>query len=188
VPKGDVPTEWYSPTQPFPVKPARPLSRVDFSVERDLVRPEDTSAAHVEACKAVMQKNGGFANAGPFTPFNYHEDGTPPKSTIQFPGGTGGVNWGGTSGDPKNTKSKSGFPGARLEITSVARSASAPVAHSDAQPTVVIPEAGLLSNGQRSPGSVFGITRVLGVSVIALGVVFWLFLAGMLIALVARMA
>ncbi|HVZ21866.1 MAG TPA: PQQ-binding-like beta-propeller repeat protein, partial [Vicinamibacterales bacterium] len=100
VPKGNVPTEWYSPTQPFPVKPARPLSRVDFNVDRDLVRPEDTSEAHVEACKAVMAKNGGFMNEGPFTPFLYHEDGAPPKSTIQFPGGIGGVNWGGTAGDP----------------------------------------------------------------------------------------
>jgi quinoprotein glucose dehydrogenase len=99
VPKGDVPTEWYSPTQPFPVKP-RPLSRVDFNKERDLVRPEDTSAQHVAACQALMDKSGGFFNAGPFTPFNFHEDGAPPKSTIQFPGGTGGVNWGGTATDP----------------------------------------------------------------------------------------
>ena len=31
VPKGNVPGEWYAPTQPFPIKPARPLSRVDFN-------------------------------------------------------------------------------------------------------------------------------------------------------------
>src|SRR4029453_6412023 len=43
VPKGNVPGEWYSPTQPFPVKPARPLSRVDFNKDRDMVRAEDTS-------------------------------------------------------------------------------------------------------------------------------------------------
>jgi quinoprotein glucose dehydrogenase len=30
VPKGDVPDEWYSPTQPFPVKPARSFGRVAF--------------------------------------------------------------------------------------------------------------------------------------------------------------
>ena len=33
VPKGDVPTEWYSPTQPFPVRPG-PLSRVSFNERR----------------------------------------------------------------------------------------------------------------------------------------------------------
>jgi quinoprotein glucose dehydrogenase len=99
VPKGDVPTEWYSPTQPFPVKP-RPLSRVSFKKETDMVRPEDTTPEHVAACQALMDKSGGFANAGPYTPFNFHADGAPPRSTIQFPGGTGGVNWGGTATDP----------------------------------------------------------------------------------------
>jgi quinoprotein glucose dehydrogenase len=99
VPKGDVPTEWYSPTQPFPVRP-RPLSRVSFNKETDLVRPEDTSAEHAAACTAMMEKAGGYHNAGPFTPFLFKETGAPPKSTIQFPGGTGGVNWGGMAMDP----------------------------------------------------------------------------------------
>ncbi|HVZ23270.1 MAG TPA: PQQ-binding-like beta-propeller repeat protein [Vicinamibacterales bacterium] len=99
VPKGDVPGEWYSPTQPFPVKPP-PLVRVEFNKDRDMVRPEDTSADHVAACEALLEKSGGFYNAGPFTPFLFHEDGAPPKSTIQFPGGTGGVNWGGPAADP----------------------------------------------------------------------------------------
>jgi len=100
VPQGNVPGEWYSPTQPFPVKPARPLVRVDFVKERDLVRPEDTSAQHVAECEALWERSGGFANAGPFTPFGFQEEGAPPKSTIQFPGGTGGVNWGGAAADP----------------------------------------------------------------------------------------
>ena len=99
VPKGDVPGEWYSPTQPFPVKPP-PLTRVEFNKERDMVRPEDTSADHVKACQELWDKSGGFFNAGPFTPFTFHEDGAAPKSTIQFPGGTGGVNWGGPAADP----------------------------------------------------------------------------------------
>lgn len=100
VAKGSVPGEWYSPTQPFPVKPAEPLARTSFNKERDMVRPEDTSADHVAACEALWQKSGGFYNAGPFTPWLFHEDGAPPKSTIQFPGGTGGVNWGGAAADP----------------------------------------------------------------------------------------
>ena len=99
VPKGDVPTEWYSPTQPFPVRPG-PLSRVSFNKDTDLVRPEDTSPEHVAACTAMMEKAGGYYNVGAFTPFLFKETGAPPKSTIQFPGGTGGVNWGGMALDP----------------------------------------------------------------------------------------
>jgi quinoprotein glucose dehydrogenase len=99
VPKGDVPGEWYSPTQPIPVKPP-PLTRVDFNKDRDMVRPEDTSPEHVKACQELWDKSGGFFNAGPFTPFGFHEEGAAPKSTIQFPGGTGGVNWGGPAADP----------------------------------------------------------------------------------------
>jgi quinoprotein glucose dehydrogenase len=98
VPKGDVPGEWYSPTQPFPMKPP-PLTRVEFKKE-DMVTADDTSADHVKACQELWDKSGGFYNAGPFTPFNFHEDGAPPRSTIQFPGGTGGVNWGGPAADP----------------------------------------------------------------------------------------
>ena len=97
VPKGDVPGEWYSPTQPFSAIP--PLSRVEFK-KSDMVTAEDTTPEHAAACEAMWEKAGGFYNAGPYTPFNYHKKGTPPKSTIQFPGGTGGVNWGGVAVDP----------------------------------------------------------------------------------------
>jgi quinoprotein glucose dehydrogenase len=98
VPAGDVPTEWYSPTQPFPVRPP-PLARVSFS-EADLVTAEDTAAEHAAACRDFMERSGGFYNAGPFTPFLYKAPDAPPKSTIQFPGGTGGINWGGVAVDP----------------------------------------------------------------------------------------
>ena len=53
-----------------------------------MVRAEDTSAQHVAECQALWDKSGGFYNAGPFTPFLFHEDGAPPRSTVQFPGGT----------------------------------------------------------------------------------------------------
>jgi len=99
VPAGDVPGEWYSPTQPFPLKPP-PLSRVSFDKDTDMVRPEDTTPEHVAACQDLWDRSGGFYNAGPFTPFSFHADGTPPQSTIQLPGGTGGVNWGGPASDP----------------------------------------------------------------------------------------
>jgi quinoprotein glucose dehydrogenase len=98
VPKGDVPTEWYSPTQPIPVRPP-PLARVSFT-EADLVTADDTTPEHAAACRDYMARSGGFYNAGPFTPFGYKAPDAPPKSYIQFPGGTGGVNWGGVAVDP----------------------------------------------------------------------------------------
>jgi quinoprotein glucose dehydrogenase len=97
VPKGDVPGEWYSPTQPFPVKPPA-LARTSYKPE-DLVTESDTIPEHVAACKAFIEKSGGFYNEGPFTPFLYHEADTPPKSTMIFPG-NGGANWGGPAADP----------------------------------------------------------------------------------------
>jgi quinoprotein glucose dehydrogenase len=99
VPKGNVPGEWYSPTQPFPVKPP-PLAKTSFKKE-DMVTAADTTPEHAANCQALWERSGGFINEGPFTPFIYHEDGTPPKSTISFPGGTGGINWGGTATDPR---------------------------------------------------------------------------------------
>ena len=102
VPKGSVPDEWYSPTQPFPVKPARPFARVEFDKARDMVRAEDTSAQHVAECQALWDKSGGFHNAGPFTPWLFHEEGAPPRSSVQFPGAGGGVNWGGPAADPRS--------------------------------------------------------------------------------------
>jgi len=99
VPKGNVPGEWYSPTQPFPTKPPA-LAKTSFKKE-DMVTAADTTPEHAAACQALWDKSGGFINEGPFTPFIFHEDGTPPKSTISFPGGTGGINWGGTATDPR---------------------------------------------------------------------------------------
>ncbi len=98
VPKGDVPGEWYSPTQPFPLKPP-PLARTSLQKE-EMVTAEDTTPEHAKACQDLWDRSGGFYNAGPFTPFLYHAAGTPPKSTLIFPG-NGGANWGGTAADPK---------------------------------------------------------------------------------------
>ncbi|HEY7335448.1 MAG TPA: PQQ-binding-like beta-propeller repeat protein [Bryobacteraceae bacterium] len=115
-PKGDVPGEWYSPTQPFPVKPP-PLSRVSFTKD-DIVTAADTTPEHAKACQEQYEKFdavGGLWNAGPFTPFPYHADGGPSRVGIVFPGFTGGVNWGGTAYDPKlgyifvNTKDAPGI-------------------------------------------------------------------------------
>ena len=97
VPKGDAPGEWYSPTQPFPVKP-QALARTSFKKE-DIVTAEDTTPEHAKACMDLYERSGGYYNAGPFTPFLFKADDAPPKSTIQFPG-NGGTNWGGPAGDP----------------------------------------------------------------------------------------
>jgi glucose dehydrogenase len=89
VPKGDVPGEWYSPTQPFPVKPPT-VTRL--SITRDeiaKVTPEQQ-----KFCEALFDAEGGAHNDGPFTPVGM-------KPTIVFPGGDGGGNWGSGSVDPK---------------------------------------------------------------------------------------
>lgn len=98
VPQGNVPGEWYSPTQPIPqVTP--PLSRVSMTYS-DIVTAEDTNEAHAAACRAMWDRAGGYLNFGIYTPFNYRAPGAPVQSTIQLPGGTGGVNWGGPAANP----------------------------------------------------------------------------------------
>jgi len=99
VTKGDVPGEWYSPTQPFPVKPP-PLARMTYTPD-DLVTAADTTPEHAKACADLVARSGGFYNSGPFTPFRYHEEGAPPNSSVIFPGATGGTNWGGMATDQK---------------------------------------------------------------------------------------
>src|SRR2546427_687537 len=98
VARGNVPTEWYPPTQPFPVRPG-PIARISMKRE-DLVTAEDTTPEHAQACRELWDKNN-FYNAGPYTPWSYRTpDNVPPPSAI-FPGLTGGPNWGGTAVDPK---------------------------------------------------------------------------------------
>ena len=62
----------------------------------------DTTPEHAAACQAMWDKAGGYINLGPYTPFMFKKEGDPPRSTIQFPGGTGGVNWGGPAANPTN--------------------------------------------------------------------------------------
>ena len=100
VPAGDVPGEWYSPTQPFPVKP-QPLARVTFSPS-DIVTAADTTAEHAKACQELVERSGGLYTKGIYTPWLFRADGAPPRSTIAFPGFTGGTNWGGSAADPRS--------------------------------------------------------------------------------------
>jgi glucose dehydrogenase len=98
VARADVPGEWYSPTQPIPVKPA-PLNRMHWTPD-DVVTADDTNADHAAACRALLDSYGGtFFNAGPFTPFFLHEEGDAPRASINLPH-NGGSNWGGSAADP----------------------------------------------------------------------------------------
>ena len=98
VPKSDVPGEFAFPTQPIPVKPPA-LARVSYSAA-DLVTAADTTPEHAQACAELVEKVGGLYNAGAFTPWRYRAEGAPPATTLGFPGGLGGANWGGTALDP----------------------------------------------------------------------------------------
>jgi quinoprotein glucose dehydrogenase len=89
VPKGDVPGEWYSPTQPFPVKPP-PLVRLSFKYPDDLaqVTPE-----HTAACRELLEKVDGGRNRGPFTPYSA-------EGALTMPYILGGATWSGAAFDP----------------------------------------------------------------------------------------
>jgi quinoprotein glucose dehydrogenase len=98
VPKSDVPGELAFPTQPIPLRPPA-LARVTYS-SADLVTAADTTPEHAQACAELVEKIGGVYNAGPFTPWRYRAASAPPATTLGFPGGLGGANWGGTAFDP----------------------------------------------------------------------------------------
>ena len=92
VPKGDVPGEWYSPTQPFPTKPPA-FDRQGVSLE-DLI--DFTPQLKAEgAALAAKYKIGPL-----FTPPVVSKwDG--PRATLILPAATGGANWQGGSFDPE---------------------------------------------------------------------------------------
>ncbi len=100
MPKSDVPGELAFPTQPIPVKP-QAIARVGFT-PADLVTAADTTPEHAKACAELVAKVGGVHNAGPFTPWRYRAPGAPLASTLVFPGGLGGANWGGAAVDPRS--------------------------------------------------------------------------------------
>jgi quinoprotein glucose dehydrogenase len=87
VPQSEVPLERAARTQPFPVKPA-PLSRMTMTAaDIATVTPELEAA-----CRKLME---GMQLGGPYLPVSYN------RLRVQFPGNHGGVNWGGTSFNPR---------------------------------------------------------------------------------------
>ena len=94
----DVPGEVTYPTQPIPaVTPS--MGRVSYSAE-DLVTANETTDEHAAACSALVESLGEVVNAGPFTPWAYRRENGNPRTTLNFPGGVGGPNWGGAAFDP----------------------------------------------------------------------------------------
>jgi quinoprotein glucose dehydrogenase len=92
VPQGDVPDEWYSPTQPIPSRPPA-FDRQGLHAE-DLIDWTPEIAARAQAV-------AGHYKMGPlFTPpALYKKDG--PWGTMVVPGTQGGANWPGGSYDPE---------------------------------------------------------------------------------------
>jgi quinoprotein glucose dehydrogenase len=89
VPKGDVPGEWYSPTQPFPVKPP-PLVRMSFKYPDDIAK---VTPEHEAACRELLEKIDGGRNRGPFTPYSA-------EGALVMPYLLGGATWSGAAFDP----------------------------------------------------------------------------------------
>ena len=92
VEKGDVPGEWYSPTQPFVTKPP-PFDRQGVSID-DLI--DFTPALRAEAIELVKRYKMGPL----FTPPVVSKwEG--PLGTLMLPSNTGGANWPGGALDPQ---------------------------------------------------------------------------------------
>jgi quinoprotein glucose dehydrogenase len=92
VPQGDVPGEWYSPTQPFPIKPP--------AYARQNMTPDElidfTPDLHAKALQVAERYKMGPM----FTPPSVSKLGGPLASLI-FPSPAGGTNWPGGGYDPE---------------------------------------------------------------------------------------
>jgi quinoprotein glucose dehydrogenase len=91
VPQGNVPGEWYAPTQPVPSKP--PAFDQQGVSEKDLI--DFTPELKAEAMKIVSEYKLGPL----YTPPVLLGDPAAPKGLLLVPGTNGGGNWGGASFD-----------------------------------------------------------------------------------------
>ena len=92
---GDVPGEWYSPTQPFPTKPP-PFAQQGVTVG-DLIDFTPELRREAEAILA------GYVSGPLFTPptlIDERPGGT--RGTVQVPGLVGGADWSGAAVDPES--------------------------------------------------------------------------------------
>ena len=88
VPAGSIPGEYYSPTQPFPVKPP-PLGRISFTMD-DIAT---ITPAHEAACRSLMIRRFDGYHPGPFTPPS-------PGGALMLPSKAGGAEFTGGTFDP----------------------------------------------------------------------------------------
>ncbi len=94
VPAGDVPGEWYSPTQPFPSKPA-PFDLQGFT-EKDLI--DFTPELHAEALEAIKKFR---LSPNLYTPPSLKDAADGTLGVLSIPSATGGANWEGAAIDPE---------------------------------------------------------------------------------------
>lgn len=94
VPAGDVPGEWYSPTQPFPTRPAA-FDRQGFT-EADLI---DWTP---EVRRLALESIQGFRlSPSIYTPPSLTEAADGTQGLLSLPSSTGGANWEGSAIDPE---------------------------------------------------------------------------------------
>jgi quinoprotein glucose dehydrogenase len=94
VPRGDVPTEWYSPTQPFPTKP--PAFDRQGVTEDELI--DFTPELKAEALELIQDYR--YGEGGPYLPATFSQW-PRPRASLVSPYGDGAAQWPGGSLDPE---------------------------------------------------------------------------------------
>jgi quinoprotein glucose dehydrogenase len=99
VPKGDVPGEWYSPTQPFPLDARGRL----FAYDQQGVTVDDLIDFTPELRKEALQILRNYAFGPLFFPAVIAGEGAGAgkKGSVHIPGTYGGTNWPGAALDPE---------------------------------------------------------------------------------------
>lgn len=94
VPQGDVPNEWYSPTQPFPTRPA-PFDRQGFT--------EDDMIDWTPELKALaLESVEGFRlSPSIYSPPSLQDASDGTRGLLSLPSSTGGSNWESSAFDPE---------------------------------------------------------------------------------------
>lgn len=94
VPQGDVPGEWYSPTQPFPTRPA--------PFDRQTVTEDDLLDWTPEIHQLALESTEGFRLSRElYTPPSLTDDPDGTRGLLSLPSSTGGANWEGSTMDPE---------------------------------------------------------------------------------------
>ena len=88
VPQGNIPSEYYSPTQPVPVKPP-PF------VRQAMTRDEITDVTPESRAECLEMVKDAYVEGPLFRPIGR-------QLTVMFPGTNGGSNWGGAAFDPES--------------------------------------------------------------------------------------